>query len=96
MKSLFEFELKKAKRKKPVNDPWILTALHKQSALILDAVKEIRALGVQAYDEQILRRLNNQGHDFELRHVKASLKYLHENDVLRREVENRVAYYSVK
>lgn len=92
MKSL-EFELKEAKRKKPVNDPWILTALQKQSALILDAVKEI---GGKCYAEEILKHLNGKGHDFDLHHVKASLKYLSENDVLRREVENRVAFYSVK
>lgn len=84
---------RKRPKKKELNDDFALQALKKQSALVLD---QLKAMGAEQYPEKILKAIRATGMEFELRHVKASLKWLHDHGLVTKETRDRISYYRVK
>lgn len=72
---------------------WAKEAQRKQASLVLDALREI---GPDTYAEKILKHMNSNGHDFGLWHIKASLKWLTNHSLVKKETRDRVAYYTTK
>ena len=80
-------------KKKELNDDFALQALKKQSVLVLD---QLKAMGGEQYPEKILKAIRATGLEFELRHCKASLKWLLDHTFVTKETRDRVSYYRVK
>lgn len=79
-------------KKNELENAFAIEALKKQSMLVLDFIKEQAG----EYPEKILKRINKAGVEFEMSHLRASLKWLVNHSLVVKETKDRVSFYSAR